>query len=169
MASNSANPHVLLVNLSPISMGRRAKSSVMRQQWEQQKRKFSRASGGLVELQTNLTKFFTKKFRDSITSGCVFTVDDIFGQKWFASVEKARPLVTSPTWGISYTSADTFEANKRGIGTERVVARFLGPVSPYQTQVRSFKTVRAVGAEKKRNPNLGTRIQSMFGQPHPIS
>lgn len=173
-ASNTANQHVLLINLSPLSSvtRRSGKSSVMRR-CENSHRKFKApvlaGSSGFVELRKSLTQLLTQKFRDSLTApAAAFCIDDIFGGRWLAQVEKtSAPLPRERKWNISYKSGGSFDDNKRATVGGLAFAQFNGnTVSPIVggLQVRGFKTDRSIGADKKRNPTLGTRIQTIFGQ-----
>lgn len=166
LAGNGANQHVLLINLTPTVSFRRVKSSHFLKSATSRREKISGPS--LLELKTNLTQIFTHKFRDSIASGSIFTVDDVFGGKWFARVDTARP-----NWRVNYTSTGSFATDKNSniknhnnnnIIMKGLTTKLVTHSSPFQGQIRGFKTERSVGAERKRNPNLGTRIQSMFGQ-----
>lgn len=187
LAPNSPNQYVFLVNLSPISSvsRRTATKSVWASHHSRQHIKTLSPSSSPAavavkcrfnSLKSELTTFFTRQFRDAVQQGRPFTIaDDVLGAKWMAQVKtlttagtgKTATIQTGGSWNVNYTSTDSFRDNKASaLSLPRGLLQS-NCSSIFGDQIRTFKTHRNVGAEKRRNPGLGSRLQGMLGQADP--
>lgn len=187
LAPNSPNQYVLLVNLSPISsVSRRTagNKSVWSSHGRQHIKTLSSPSAAAVKcrfdtLRSDLTAFFTRQFKEAVQRGQPFTIaeENILGARWIAQVKTLTGTVASTAavpkktstvgvhnWNVSYASEASFRENKASaLSLPRNLLRS-NCSSIFADQIRTFKTHRNVGAESKRNPGLGSRLQGMLGQ-----